>query len=122
MTEQTMAFCQVMLKRSLVNNVINDPYHLGWTAIVEKHMKDNPKDPLPFPFSDPDPQVYTPLSEKFPWHTQIHRDAFGYGGVPNNIDQRLVVDLRFFGFTKPIFDNAVKFKQGIKDGFGMPQV
>lgn len=57
MTEQTMAFCQIVLKESLVNNVINDPYGLGWTPIVKKHQEDFPKDPLPFPFNDPDPQV-----------------------------------------------------------------
>jgi pyranose oxidase len=122
MTEQTMAFCQVLLKRTLVDNVINDPYHLGWTKIVKDHEYKFPLDPLPFPFDDPDPQVYTPLSKEYPWHTQIHRDAFGYGQVPNNIDQRLVVDLRFFGYVKPIYDNYVEFKPGMTDGFGMPQV
>ena len=91
MTEQTMAFCQVLLKRSIVDSVFKDPYHLGWTALVKKHQQDHPNDPLPFPFNDPDPQIYTPLSESHPWHTQIHRDAFGYGEVASNIDQRLVV-------------------------------
>ena len=57
LTEQTMAFCQIVLKRSLVENVINDPYDLGWTEKVKEHKKRFPKDPLPFPFNDPDPQV-----------------------------------------------------------------
>lgn len=122
MTEQTMAFCQVLLKRTLVDNVKNDPFNLGWKEVVEKHHEEYPKDPLPFPFEDPDPQVFTPLSEQFPWHTQIHRDAFGYGQVPNNIDQRLVVDLRFFGFIKPVKENWIEFKKGVTDGFDMPQV
>jgi pyranose oxidase len=101
MTEQTMAFCQ---------------------ALVKKHQQDHPNDPLPFPFNDPDPQIYTPLSESHPWHTQIHRDAFGYGEVASNIDQRLVVDLRFFGYIKPIRENWVEYKKNMTDGFGMPQV
>ena len=122
MTEQTMAFCQVLLKRSIVDSVVKDPYHLGWTALVKKHQQDHPNDPLPFPFNDPDPQIYTPLSESHPWHTQIHRDAFGYGEVASNIDQRLVVDLRFFGYIKPIRENWVEYKENMTDGFGMPQV
>jgi hypothetical protein len=67
-------------------------------------------------------KVYTPLRPEHPWHTQIHRDAFGYGAVPDEIDQRLVVDLRFFGYIKPVFENWVEFSKGAKDGFGMPQV
>ncbi|KAI9737862.1 MAG: hypothetical protein M1834_009232 [Cirrosporium novae-zelandiae] len=86
MTEQTMAFCQVVLKRSLVDNIKNDPYNLGWIKKVKEHKEKAPNDPLPFPFNDPDPQCYFPLSESHPWHTQIHRDAFGYGEVPPTID------------------------------------
>lgn len=57
MTEQTMTFCQIVLKKSLLDSVKDDPYHLGWTAIAEKHHKDYPQDPLLIPFNDPDPQV-----------------------------------------------------------------
>ena len=81
----------------------------------------HPNDPLPFPFDDPDPQVYTPLSEKFPWHTQIHRDAFTYGQIPTQIDQRVVVDLRFYCKTDPHYENYVQFEKDITDGWGMPQ-
>jgi len=116
-----MAFCQVILKKSLVDNVINDPYHLGWKAIVESHQKRHPSDPLPFPFSDYDPQCYFPLTKEFPWHTQIHRDAFGYGEVPAGTDQRVVVDFRWFTYVKPLKDNYVEFSKDVKDEFGMPQ-
>jgi len=122
MTEQTMAFCQVVLRRSLVDNVKNDPYNLGWKKKVEEHKKKAPKDPLPFPFNDPDPQCYFPFSESYPWHTQIHRDAFGYGEVPPTIDQRLVVDFRWFSYVKPVKTNYVEFSNEVKDEFGMPQV
>ena len=57
-----MCFCQVVLKRSLVDSVVKDPYHLGWTEKVEKHKQRFPKDPLPFPFNDPDPQVSYPCT------------------------------------------------------------
>lgn len=42
--------------------------------------------------------------------------------MPVEIDQRVVVDLRFFGYVAPTFDNYVEFSKDIKDGFGMPQV
>ncbi|KAF5663839.1 pyranose 2-oxidase [Fusarium circinatum] len=114
LTEQPMAFCQVVLDRKLVDSVEGE-------EIVKAHRESHENDPLPFPFNDPDPQVYFPLSEKYPWHTQIHRDAFGYGEVPSNIDQRLVVDLRWFGYMKPDQENCVTFSNKTKDQFGMPQ-
>ena len=52
-----MMFCQIVLDRDLVDNVIKDPFHLGWTKKVEDFQKANPLDPLPFPYTDPDPQV-----------------------------------------------------------------
>lgn len=120
LTEQTMTFCQVILSHSLVEQVANNP-DPAWKERVEKHRKDFPKDPLPFPFNDPDPQVTTPVTEAYPWHTQIHRDAFSYGDVPPSVDQRVVVDLRFFGFVKPVKENCVTFCKDITDQFGMPQ-
>jgi pyranose oxidase len=123
MTEQIMAFCQVVLNRKLVNDVANDAYGLGWKDKVAKHKKYAPNDPLPFPFNDPDPQCYFPFSDPvYPWHTQIHRDAFGYGEVPSTIDQRLVVDFRWFTYVKPVSTNSVDFSTKVKDEFGMPQV
>lgn len=128
-----MAFCQVVLKTSLVNSVADsvkgDPKHPDWYAKVALHKKKAPNDPLPFPFNDPDPQCYFPLSKEYPWHTQIHRDAFGYGEVPATIDQRLVVDFRWFTYVKPVYSNYIEFpntfkddSNKIKDEFGMPQV
>lgn len=65
MTEQTMTFCQIVLKDELLNEIKNDPYGLGWDKIVEKHMKYYPEDLLPIPFHDPDPQVYPFLQVGF---------------------------------------------------------
>ncbi|KAF7558221.1 hypothetical protein G7Z17_g202 [Cylindrodendrum hubeiense] len=121
MTEQPMAFCQVVLNRSLVDSVKDDPYHLGWAKKVKQHEQKYKNDPLPFPFNDPDPQCYFPLSEKYPWHTQIHRDAFGYGQVPPNVDQRLIVDLRWFTYMEQKQSNYVEFSSTYRDQFGMPQ-
>ena len=117
-----MSFCQIVLKASLVNNVINDPYNLNWREKVEAHQKKFPNDPLPFPFDDPDPQCYFPFTKSNPWHTQIHRDAFGYGEVPPTIDQRLVVDFRWFTYSESRKENYVEFSGDVRDEFGMPQV
>ncbi|KAL2884122.1 hypothetical protein SGCOL_000059 [Colletotrichum sp. CLE4] len=121
LTEQPMAFCQVVLKKTHVLDIASDSRGLGWETAVNEHKSKFPNDPLPIPFNDPDPQVYFPLTDNYRWHTQIHRDAFGYGEVPSSIDQRLVVDLRWFGYTEPSKDNYVEFSTDVKDQFGMPQ-
>jgi len=117
-----MAFCQVVLDKKLVKDVETDAFGLGWKDKVEKHRKEAPLDPLPFPFNDPDPQCYFPFSDSHRWHTQIHRDAFGYGDVPPTIDQRLVVDFRWFSYVTPVKTNRVEFTTQVRDEFGMPQV
>ncbi|KAI0378908.1 pyranose oxidase [Hypomontagnella monticulosa] len=127
LTEQTMTFCQVALKQDLVDEVRDHPENLDTAGshVIEKavneHMIKHKDDPLPFPFSDFDPQVYIPFSKECPWHTQIHRDAFGYGEIPADLDQRLVVDLRWFGYTSENPENKVTFDEKRRDGFGMPQ-
>ncbi|KAL1637222.1 hypothetical protein SLS58_009409 [Diplodia intermedia] len=121
LTEQIMTFCQVVLKRSLVESVKDDPWHLGWDKIVKEHQQKWPEDPLPFPFNDPDPQVWMPVTEARPWHAQIHRDAFSYGQTPADIDQRTVVDFRFYSAVQPIYSNYVDFSEKIRDGYNMPQ-
>ncbi|KAF0323662.1 hypothetical protein GQ607_009108 [Colletotrichum asianum] len=123
MTEQPMSFCQIVLDRKYIDAIKDNTYKLDAEEkkAIQAHEKKFPKDPLPFPYNDPDPQCYFPLTKDYPWHTQIHRDAFGYGQIPAGIDQRVIVDLRWFGYTKPNFDNHVSFSDEIKDGFGMPQ-
>lgn len=107
----------------------NTPVPMYWSQgedkdKVAKHVETFKLDPLPFPADDPDPQCYYSFasSPDKPWHTQIHRDAFGYGQVPANIDQRRVVDLRWFGYTEESAGNYVSFSTDIHDEFGMPQV
>jgi pyranose oxidase len=121
-TEQPMTFCQIVLDASLINSVPKDPYHLKWWAEeVRQHEAKFPHDPISIPFHDPDPQVTTPFTKEHPWHTQIHRDAFSYGAVAENIDTRLIVDYRFFGYVEPREMNRVVFQKFYEDVYGMPQ-
>ncbi|KAF1735903.1 Pyranose 2-oxidase [Beauveria bassiana] len=114
LTEQIVSLCQIRLNADLLQPNPDDPAH-------KKHKKSFPNDALGIPFNDPDPQLTTPMTLARPWHTQIHRDAFGYGSVPRDIDQRLILDLRFFTHVEIAHHNCVKFSDKISDIFGMPQ-
>jgi len=125
-TEQPMAFCQVVLKKSLVDLVPKNPWGLEWwKEAYDEHERDNKqagcRDPLPFPRFDPEPQITCPVTKERPWHTQIHRDAFSYGAVAATIDSRLVCDFRWFGRTQPEETNQIRFERDLTDGYGMPQ-
>ncbi|VDB88531.1 unnamed protein product [Peniophora sp. CBMAI 1063] len=120
-TEQPMAFCQIVLRQELVNDVTSRNHPDWWQERVRDHRKRFPNDPVPIPFLDPEPQVTIPFSPEFPWHTQIHRDAFSYGEAGPLVDPRVVVDLRFFGKQKPDVNNRIIFEDEVDDAYGMPQ-
>ncbi|KAF9473549.1 pyranose 2-oxidase [Pholiota conissans] len=126
LTEQSMTFCQVIMKSELISSV--DPED----PRVVAHRTNHPNDPLPIPFNDLEPQSMIPYTPEFPWHVQIHRDAFSYGDVGPKADPRTVVDLRFFGkgevkkenriFMAPLHGTFNEWKAGVTDIYGMPQV
>ena len=118
LTEQPVAFCQIVLRHDLVEGVPTDP---RFADRATRHREENPDDPVPIPEHDGEPQVWIPVSEDRPWHCQIHRDAFHYGDLAPNIDSRLIVDLRWFGIVDPRPDNRVTFAERYTDSFGMPQ-
>ncbi|KAF9457214.1 putative pyranose oxidase [Collybia nuda] len=123
-TEQPMTFCQIVLRQNLVDDIAkNLPQKPDWwRKAVEHHIAAHGKtDPLPIPFHDPEPQVTIPASKDFPWHTQIHRDAFSYGEVGPRVDSRVVVDLRFFAMQPGVRKNRIVFEDDISDAYGMPQ-
>nr|4MIH_A Chain A, Pyranose 2-oxidase [Phanerodontia chrysosporium]4MIH_B Chain B, Pyranose 2-oxidase [Phanerodontia chrysosporium]4MIH_C Chain C, Pyranose 2-oxidase [Phanerodontia chrysosporium]4MIH_D Chain D, Pyranose 2-oxidase [Phanerodontia chrysosporium]4MIH_E Chain E, Pyranose 2-oxidase [Phanerodontia chrysosporium]4MIH_F Chain F, Pyranose 2-oxidase [Phanerodontia chrysosporium]4MIH_G Chain G, Pyranose 2-oxidase [Phanerodontia chrysosporium]4MIH_H Chain H, Pyranose 2-oxidase [Phanerodontia ch len=122
-TEQPMTFCQVVLDSSLMEVVRNPPWPGldWWKEKVARHVEAFPNDPIPIPFRDPEPQVTIKFTEEHPWHVQIHRDAFSYGAVAENMDTRVIVDYRFFGYTEPQEANELVFQQHYRDAYDMPQ-
>ncbi|WP_017571642.1 GMC oxidoreductase [Nocardiopsis halotolerans] len=155
MTEQPMAFCQVVLRQEHLDDLEKhldevagekdrkhaqaakkrvEDYRAAQHAILrenQKNFRKAPADPIPFPKDEPEPNLYIPASTARPWHCQIHRDAFSYGAVPPNIDTRLIVDLRWFGLSRPRASNRVEFSERYRendtlkfrnvDSFDMPQ-
>jgi pyranose oxidase len=114
LTEHPLTFTQVVFSRKLVEKIKTDARFAERVSTVE------PDDPVPCPMHDPPPMVWIPVSSERPWHCQIHRDSFAYGGLPDDIDERLVVDLRWFGMIDPCKDNRVLFEDDLNDKFGMP--
>jgi pyranose oxidase len=118
-TEQPVAFCQVVLWPAMVDGIAADT---RFAERVRAHQARDPHDPVPIPLDDLDPNVWIPVSEDRPWHCQIHRDLPYDDMVPNrDVDHRLVVDLRWFGLVEPQPENRVCFSDTARDLFGMPQ-
>jgi len=115
LTEHPMTFTQVVLSQAIIDGIRGDPRFEERVSKVER------LDPIPIPMQDPPPMVWIPVSEARPWHCQIHRDSFQYGALPPDIDDRLVVDLRWFGMVDPVPENRVRFELDLHDKFGMPQ-
>lgn len=124
LSEQPIAFCQIVLKQQIIEDIIDgkSPYlDEQANTRAKEHFEENQHDPIPIPINEPEPQGWIPISEGRPWHCQIHRDAFSYGDVAPNVDSRLIVDLRWFGRVEQVRDNKVTFSEQFKDTFGMPQ-
>ncbi|KAL8349024.1 hypothetical protein RB598_002013 [Gaeumannomyces tritici] len=95
MTEQTLSFCQVILKHGFVeefNRLRKTGESSRFTAEEAKRVQG--------------PSTATPSA------TARSRTAS---------TQRVAVDLRSFGYTTPKKENRVTFKPDTNDGFGMPQ-
>ncbi|KAG8690910.1 hypothetical protein FRC11_008209 [Ceratobasidium sp. 423] len=124
LTEQSIAFCQVVLKSKFIRGIEENEEKLISKELQGRcieHRKKYPEDPIWIPFADPEPQVTMPYTTQTPWHTQIHRDAFSYGDVGPRTDPRLVVDLRFFGRQEAQEANRITFSRNHTDIYGMPQ-
>ncbi len=114
LTEHPMTFTQVVLRADVVEEIADMARRERQAALSED-------DPVPIPMHDPAPMLWLPCTPEREWHAQIHRDSFSYGALPPDIDDRLVVDLRFFAQTDINADNRVVFDDTNRDKFGMPQ-
>jgi pyranose oxidase len=112
--EHPMTFTQIVLSREIVERIATD------LTPEQRAEVERDRDPVPIPMHDPPPMVWIPVSGDRPWHCQVHRDSFAYGGLPSDIDDRLVVDLRWFGMVDPVETNRVFFEDDLHDKFGMP--
>jgi pyranose oxidase len=121
--EHPIAFAQVVMDRDLVEDIRTEriePRVATWDG-EPRTIRAEPHDPVPVPMSDPPPMLTIRVSEDAPWHCQIHRDSFSYGAVPDDVDDRLIVDLRWFGMIDPKVENRVTFDDRRNDKFGMPK-
>ncbi|KZV78659.1 pyranose oxidase [Exidia glandulosa HHB12029] len=107
-TEQPMAFCQIVLRQELALRS-KTPSHKSIFLSRKTFVRWEPVD------HENDSAL------QFPWHAQIHRDAFSYGEAGPLVDARLVVDLRFFGMQKGVPENRIVFEDSFQDTYEMPQ-
>ncbi len=106
LNDQIVASCLVVLSREN----------------AEKLKSGNSADPIGIPLWAPEPEVWIPVSEKRPWHSQIHYDPINFttpGG--EFVDERLLVFMQWFGMTEAEEHNRITFSDKIPDLMGMPQ-
>jgi pyranose oxidase len=137
--EHPIAFTQIVLRQEIIDSIDRDR---DWAGRWEKQKKRTQHattgtanqvdgnndsavrpivDVLHIPMDDPPPNVWIPVSKERPWHCQIHKDAFHYGALPPGIDDRLIVDLRWFCVIEPRRSNRVVFEKDRFTAFGTAQ-
>ncbi|HVT89405.1 MAG TPA: GMC oxidoreductase [Tepidisphaeraceae bacterium] len=136
--EHPIAFTQIVLRQEIIDSIDeNSDWKKRWQMqrVRDKHaakisggkakktgqVSATIPDPLRIPQDDPPPNVWIPVSETRPWHCQIHKDAFHYGALPPGIDDRLIVDLRWFCVIEPRKENRVIFEKDRFTSFGTAQ-
>ncbi|CAD6586338.1 MAG: Pyranose 2-oxidase [Tremellales sp. Tagirdzhanova-0007] len=112
LTDHPVAFTQVVLSDK----------HFAWARANLDGTLSSEEDPIPIPKHESDPQLYTPYTTEYPWHTQIHREAFQYGTLGNNVDPRTVIHLRWYGKQDPQRDNRIIFDDKQLDIWGLPSL
>ncbi|CUA73271.1 hypothetical protein RSOLAG22IIIB_05218 [Rhizoctonia solani] len=105
-TGHSHSFCQVVLRKTLLDE------------LKDKNSNPDPNDEIPIPLNDLEPQIGIPYSPSYPFHTQFHRDSFSYGDVGPQIDQRVVLDIRYFCMLELQESNRIEY--ATEDRFGRP--
>ena len=116
LTEHPMTFCQIVMRREIIERDRHSRARRGKPRRSRALSGSGSR-------SDARPAAdgLDPPSSGRPWHCQVHRDSFSYGMLPGDIDDRIIVDLRWFGMVNPNENNRVTFEPDINDKFGMPQ-
>jgi pyranose oxidase len=114
LTEHTFTGCTVLLKRELMDEI-------GTLAKSSHRHEPSALDPSPVPMKDPPPHMYIPVSDDRLWHSMIFRESFHFDPLPENVDDRRLVDLKWFGMVDPNRSNRVTFSSRNRDMLGMPQ-
>lgn len=120
LTDSPVAFCQVVLKKEILDRL---PELLTGDALerVLEAGSGGPSDPLLIPPGEAPPNLFIPPTEDRPWQGQIQRVAHSYGMINERADGRVVVDLRWYGICRPREENRVSFSPTVQDSYGMPQ-
>ncbi|SDQ22176.1 GMC oxidoreductase [Actinopolyspora saharensis] len=107
LNDQPVASCFAVLSEDIVGSFRDDEGHAGIDALAPNAAE---------------PQVWVPVSEKRPWHVQVHQDPINFTTPgPELVDQRLLVFLQWFGMAEPLAENRVTFSKENTDLMGMPQ-
>jgi pyranose oxidase len=116
------------IRHDALGHYLNDQIVASCLAVLSKDIvaslgpPPSPEDPIPMPLDAPEPEVWIPVSEKRPWHCQIHYDPINFttpGG--EFVDERLLVFIQWFGMVEAEERNRVYFIDGLPDLMGMPQ-
>lgn len=134
LTEQPFFFTRIILNADIVDRLKNlgdsssEPDDLKrFSGVIAEWSSANPDDPVPIPrkgSGSGEAQQWVPLSENREWHVQIHQDNFFGQNENTDVDDRLVVGIRYFVKPEQLMENRVTFdtsETGKVDLMGMPQ-
>ena len=76
---------------------------------------------VPVPATDPDPFLTIPLQEDRPFHSLILSDAYNRRALEMSLDDRLLLNLYWYGLTEPRWENRITFHEQLRDLHGMPK-
>lgn len=115
LTDHTFTACTVLLKKEIIDEMSVEAEKMS------QNSSDSGLDSLPVPMKDPPPHLYVPISKERLWHSMIFRESFHFDPLPDDVDDRRIIDLKWFGMVDPNPENRVTFSASNRDMLGMPQ-
>ena len=114
-TDHTFTACTVLLKKEIEKEMVAETKRVAHDSVNLN------QDSMPVPMKDPPPHMYIPVSKERPWHSMIFRESFQFDPLPEDVDDRRIVDLKWFGMIEPNRENHITFSSENRDMLGMPQ-